>query len=349
VRALGRHWVGESVTGAGLLSALLALVALWGWRWAGEANEVKVEHFFINVVLVVSLQVFSGNSGILSFGQMAFVGVGAYTASILTLDPALKPTLLTGLPHFLDTAHVSFLEATLLAGLVAAVLALATGLAVLRLDGASAVIAILALLLISDVVFGAWIGVTHGQGGLYAIPDESSLSRVLLVAVAVVLVARVFKDSKYGLLLRGSREDAVSAASVGVRVRAQRMYAWILSGALSGVGGALLAFWLGTISPTNFFLAPTFAVIVMLIVGGMGTVSGAVVGAAVVTVVQEVALREEDRSVRLELFTIHRLTGLTQLVLVALILLVMYTRREGLLGDRELDEVVRTKSIRSRK
>jgi branched-chain amino acid transport system permease protein len=307
---------------------------------------VKIEHFFINVILVVALQVFSGNSGILSFGQMAFVGVGAYTASILTVDPALKPTLLTGLPHFLETAHLSFLTATLVAAVVAGVFALAAGLPVLRLDGASAVIAILALLLISDVVFGAWIGVTNGQGGLYAIPDESRLHRVLLFAIAAVVVARVFKDSRTGLLLQGSREDAFSAASVGVPVRAYRLRAWVLSGALSGVAGALLAFWLGTISPTNFFLAPTFAVIVMLIVGGMGTVSGAVAGAGLVTLVQEVVSQQEDRSAHLGVLTIHRLTGLAQLVLVALILAVMYVRREGLLS-RELDELIRPKQLPS--
>jgi hypothetical protein len=118
------------------------------------------------------------------------------------------------------------------------------------------------------------------------------------------------------------------------------MRAWVLHGMLSGVAGALLAFWLGTISPTNFFLAPTFAVIVMLIVGGMRTVSGAVLGAGVVTLVQDLALEHEERSVPLGLFTIHRLTGLTQLVLVALILLVMYVRRDGLLGSRELDELL---------
>ena len=342
-----RHWLVESIAGAALLSGLLALVGLWGWQWAGRSTEVKIEHFFINVVLVVSLQVFSGNSGILSFGQMAFVGAGAYAAAILTIDPALKPTLLTGLPHFLETAHLSFVEATLLAGVLAGVLALATGLAVLRLDGASAVIAILAVLLVSDVVFGAWIGVTHGGGGLYAIPPESRLHRVLFFAVAAVVIARVFKDSRTGLLLQGTREDAFSAASVGVPVRAYRLRAWVVSGALSGIAGALLAFWLGTISPTNFFLAPTFAVIVMLIVGGMGTVSGAVAGAALVTLVQELVSQQEDRSVHLGVLTIHRLTGLTQLVLVALILLVMYVRREGLLGRRELDELIRPKHVRS--
>jgi branched-chain amino acid transport system permease protein len=340
VNVLARHWLVRSLFGSGLLAGLLGLVALYGWQFASAPNESRVEHFLINILLVVALQVFSGNSGILSFGQMAFVGAGAYTASILTIEPILKPTLLTGLPGFLDTAHLSFFEAVALAGVVAGVLALVTGLPVLRLDGASAVIAILALLLIADVVFDAWIGVTRGAGGLYAIPDESRLGRVLLLAVLAVTVARVFKDSRTGLLLQGSREDAFSAASIGVPVRAYRLRAWVLSGALSGVAGALLAFWLGTISPTNFFLAPTFAVIVMFIVGGMATVTGAVAGTAVVTLVQEVLRPHEDASLDLGIVSFHRLTGLTQLALVALILVVMYLRREGLFGRRELDEAL---------
>jgi branched-chain amino acid transport system permease protein len=334
-----RYWGLESALGAALLSAGLFLVALWGWEWGG--NESKITHFFINVTFVVALQVFSGNSGILSFGQMAFVGTGAYVAAILTIDPLLKPTLLTGLPHFLETAHVSFGAAVLLAAAAGGVLAVASGLPILRLDGASAVIAILALLLIADVVFSAWIGVTRGAGGLYALPEETTLGRALLVAVIAVFVARWFKDSRTGLLLQGSREDAFSAASVGVSVRACRARAWILSGILSGAGGAVFAWWIGTISPTDFFLAPTFALIVMFIVGGTRTVSGAVVGAALVTLVQEKVRDYEDRSVDLGLFEINRLTGLTQMALVAMILAVMYFRREGIVGRRELDESLR--------
>jgi len=340
VSALTGSWVARALLGATVLAAVLALVALYGWQLASAPNETKVEHFFINVIFVVALQVFSGNSGILSFGQMAFAGVGAYTASILTIDPLLKPTLLTGLPHGLQNAHFSFLTATLAAGAVAGAVALLTGLAILRLDGASAVIAILSLLLIADVIFDAWIGVTRGAGGLYAIPDESRLGRVLLLAIAAVAAARVFKDSRSGLLLQGSREDAFSAASVGVPVRAYRMRAWVLSGMLSGIAGALLAFWLGTISPTNFFLAPTFAIVVMFIIGGMTTVTGAVAGAGIVTLVQEIVRPHEEDRLDLGLFTFNRLTGLTQLVLVGLILLVMYVRREGLFGRRELDELL---------
>ncbi len=334
-----RYWGLRSALGSSLLAALLVLAGVWGW--ADAAQKEKLTHFFINVVLVVALQLFSGNSGILSFGQMAFVGTGAYVGAILTLDPALKPTLLTSLPHALATSQpLSWWLAILAAAAAGAIVAVATGVPILRLDGGSVVIAILSFLLISDVVFAAWTGVTRGSGGLYGLPADTTMGRALLVAVVAVFVARWFKDSKTGLLLQASREDAFSAASIGVGVRAARARAWVLSGALSAAAGAVFAWWLGTISPTDFFLAPTFALIVMFIVGGTGTVSGAVLGAAIVTLSQEGLRQYEQTRLDLGIFTLGSLTGLTQFVLVLMILVAMYFRREGLLGRRELDELL---------
>ena len=177
MRAVARWWALESALGAGLVAGLLALVAWWGV--SDKAQSDKVTHFLINVVLVLALQLFSGNTGILSFGQMAFVGTGAYVAAILTLDPALKPTVMTGLPHFLQTAHYGWLGALLIAGAAGGLLALVSGIPVLRLDQASAVIAILALVLIADIVFGAWVGVTNGGAGVYGLPPNTTdLARV---------------------------------------------------------------------------------------------------------------------------------------------------------------------------
>jgi branched-chain amino acid transport system permease protein len=343
---MSRYWAVQSLTGAALVAGLLCLIALWGW--AGGGDHTKLTHFFINVVIVLSLQVFSGNSGILSFGQMAFVGTGAYVAGILTFDPALRELYLTSLPHFMKSYTASFGVAVLLAAAAGALLALVSGIPILRLDGASAVIAILSLLLIADVVFGAWTGVTRGGAGLFGLPPLVSMNRALAFAVGAVAVARLFKDSKTGLLLQASRSDAFSAASVGVAVRQYRARAWILSGVMAGAAGALFAWWIGTISPSNFFLGPTFALIVMFIVGGTRTVAGAVVGAALVTLVQEGLRQYEDSSADLGLFTIHRFTGLTQMALVAMILVVMYFRREGIVGREEPDESLRRLARRLR-
>ena len=124
-------------------------------------------------------------------------------------------------------------------------------------------------------------------------------------------------------------------------MRQYRVRAWILSGMLAGAGGALFGWWITTVTPANFFLEPTFALIVMFIVGGTRTVGGAVIGAALVTLVQEGLRNYEDRSLDLGILKLHRLTGLTQFALVLMILVIMYFRREGILGRRELDESLR--------
>src|SRR5205823_266224 len=203
-----RYWAFESALGTLPIAGGLLLVAIWGWTWGGD--ESKLSHFFINVILVVALQMFSGNSGILSFGTMAFVGTGAYLAGLLTIDPALKSTF-AGLPHFLVSPHWSWLPALLAAAAAAGVVAAVSSLTILRLDGASAVIAILALLLIADIVFTAWTQVTRGAAGLYPLPSYATVTHTLVMAVIAVVIARLFKDSRTGLLLQASREDAFSA------------------------------------------------------------------------------------------------------------------------------------------
>jgi branched-chain amino acid transport system permease protein len=342
---LWRYWALESAAGSALLAAGLGLVFVYGVFWAQGTtrhtvlfSKDTIVFFFIDVVLVVGLQIFSGNSGILSFGHTAFIGTAAYAASLLTIDPALKPYVSPGLPHYLEINSVGLLPAVGLAVAVVAVLALATGLVVLRLDGASAVMAILSLLLIAYVIFGAWTSVTRGAGGLYGMPESTTIGWAFGAAVLAVLAARLFKDSKTGLQLQGSREDAFSAAAVGVHVRAARLRAWVLSAIVSGAGGALFALKLGAITPSTFYLQETFTIVVMLVIGGMTTVGGAVVGVAAVTFVREVLKPYESKSLELGVVHFDRLTNLTNLALVVLILAVLYFRREGLLGRRELDE-----------
>jgi branched-chain amino acid transport system permease protein len=290
------------------------------------------------VIFVVGLQIFSGNSGILSFGHTAFIGTGAYVAGILTVDPALKSSIAPALPGFLEHHRFGFVEATLIAVGVVALVALPTGVLVARLDGASAVIAILSLLLISFAVFSGWTGVTGGQGGAYGFGQTTTLAWAFGAAAVVVFLARLFKESSTGLQLRGSREDSSSAASVGVRVRQYRFRAWVLSATVSGAGGALFALALGAITPSTFYLPRMFTIVVMLIVGGMTTVTGAVVGAGVVTLVSEVLKPYENDSLNVAFVHFGRLTGLTQIALAIMILVVMYFRREGLVGRREVDE-----------
>jgi branched-chain amino acid transport system permease protein len=328
----------RSITGALLLAVPLLIVAWYADAFGSQSLRLQVTTFLISVVMVVGLQIFSGNTGIMSFGQMAFVGIGAYVGSILTLNPAIKAGLGLHLPGFAMNAQLSLVEATAIAAAVAGLIAILTSVPVVRLPQASAVIAIFALLLISGAIFQAWTSVTHGAGGYYAVPRYTTLWAAVSFAVVAVIVGRLFRDSRLGLELRASREDDVAAATVGVRVRRLRGVAWVLGAMVSSVGGVLLAHQLTAFSPTSFALLPTFIVIAMVVVGGWLTVSGAVVGAALVTLVQQGLRGYESTTVDIGFIHLERLTGLTQLVLVLLILGALYLRPEGLVGRRELDE-----------
>jgi branched-chain amino acid transport system permease protein len=316
----------------------MTLAAAYASAFGSRTLQLEVTTFLIAVVMVVGLQIFSGNTGIMSFGQMAFVGVGAYVGSMFTLDPALKLALGLSLPGFVMDAQLSLVPAALIAALVAGVVAALTSLPVLRLPGTSAVIAIFALLLISGAIFQAWTGVTRGAGGYYAVPHDTTVWVALAFAVVSVAIGRLFRDGRLGLELRATREDEVAAASVGIAVRRLRAVAWILGAMVSSLGGVLLAHQLTAFSPTSFSLLPTFIIIAMLVVGGMLTVSGAVLGAALVTLIQQGLRGYENTSVHLGPLSLDRLTGLTQIVLVVLILGALYLRPEGLAGRRELDE-----------
>jgi branched-chain amino acid transport system permease protein len=328
----------RSAVGVLLLGGLMALVAAYATGVGSATFQLQVTTFLVSTVMVVGLQIFSGNTGIMSFGQMAFVGVGAYVGSLLTLDPALKEILGLKLPGFVMDAQLSFVPAALIAALVAGLLAAATSVPILRLPGTSAVIAIFALLLISASVFQGWTGVTRGAGGYYAVPRETTVWTALVFAVVAVAIGRFFRDGRIGLALRASREDEVAAAMAGVPVRRLRAVAWVLGAMVSAVGGVLLAHQLTAFSPASFALLPTFIIIAMLVVGGMLTVSGAVLGAALVTLIQQGVRGFEDTSVNIGPIHLDRLTGLTQLLLVLLILGALYLRPEGIAGRRELDE-----------
>jgi branched-chain amino acid transport system permease protein len=151
---------------------------------------------------------------------------------------------------------------------------------------------------------------------------------------------RLFRESRSGLTLRASREDPLAAAALGVDVVRLRLGAWVLSGALMGCGGALWAQYNLAFGPRQFFFAQTFSILAMLVVGGIASVSGAVLGAAVVTVATEVLRRVEDGGADVGPVHLPAIQGLTPIAVALLILVVLRLRRDGLAGLSEIDDAV---------
>jgi branched-chain amino acid transport system permease protein len=327
-----------AVAGWLLLSVILAVLVWWAQAAGAAQLQRVVTDFLLTAVLVVGLQVFVGNSGIVSFGHMAFVGVGAYTAALVTIPPAIKEQALTGLPGWLEALELGFVPSALLGMLAAVIVAALVGGAMARMSELGFAMATLALLVLVHAILANWDSVTRGGYGIYGIPNNATPWGSLAGLVVVLLVARLYRAAQPGLRVQAAREDPVSARAVGVNVAVSRFGSWMLSAAIMGAGGAMLAQQLLAFDPDQFYFTLTFSTLAMLVVGGRESVTGAVAGAAVITVVSE-ALRRAERGFSFAGIEVPELPGLVQLVVAALIIVVLIFRPAGLFGRRELDDV----------
>jgi branched-chain amino acid transport system permease protein len=292
----------------------------------------------IMLLLVVGLSVFVGGSGIFSFGHLAFMGVGAYTTAIVTMSPVQKSFQLPGLPSWLASLQLGGTTAALLSGAVATVFAALTSLPIMRLSGLTASLATVAILIAVHSVFQNWDAVTRGSAGLIVDAEPPGTYPLLVWACLAVVAAVVFRQSRVGMRLAASREDEVAARALGIRVWWERGLAFAASAFVVGVAGSLFAQNFGSLNPDSFYLTLTFTAIAMLVVGGLTSVSGAVVGTLVLSVVLEL-LRAVERGVTVGGWEIPHRSGLTEVGLAVVLLVVLILLPAGITGGRELDPV----------
>jgi branched-chain amino acid transport system permease protein len=321
-----RRSIGEAIAPLAvpvlLVTGVVLLVAMLG----GSSLQRIATLGLINLVLVVGTYVFIGNSGVLSFGHLSFMAVGAYISGALTIPLVTRHVLLPDLPGPLGTELLSTAVAILVAAALAAVIALVVAVPLMRLSGLSAGIATLAVLQITFIVSKNWDAVTGGAASMPGVPRTTTLEESLLWAVGAMVIAYLFQISSTGLRLRASREDEAAARAAGTNVVRHRIVAFGLSAFIVAVGGGLYVHFLGIFSPDHFYLGATFLTLAMLVVGGMTSLFGAVVGTVVISVVAEV-LRRVEQSVEV--------TSLTEVSLALIMLVMLILRPRGLTGGQE--------------
>lgn len=329
--------------------------ARWGWIWALRAllmlalagAYLAVERggnaylerlavlFLINLMLVVSLNLFTGFTGVFSLGHIGFMALGAYASAILTLPVAQKAVNLPDLPAPLASLALPFLPALLLGGSAAAIVALLIGVPVLRLSGHFVAVATLGFLIITRVVLINAEAFTRGTRTFAGVPPYTTLGWAALWAALNLYLAWRLKHSLLGLQLMAARDDPWGARGVGVDIARTRLIAFGVSAFFTGVAGGLWAHFLTAFSPNAFYFSKTFEIVVMMIVGGMGSVTGSALGTLLVMVSTEV-LRNLEPGFAIGPLTFGPLYGLSQIGLAVLLMLLITFRRQGLLGDREL-------------
>lgn len=288
------------------------------------------------VTVVTGLYIFVGNSGVFSFGHAGFMAVGAYTAALLTIPQNLKHVLLPQLPDVLAHAELSTPAAVLVGGLAAAALATAAAVPLMRLSGIGASIGTLALLVIVYTVIGNADSITGGISAIIGVPMDTSVLTALIAAICTILGAYIFEQSSSGLRLRASREDEYAARAVGVHIARERTVAFVLSAFFVGIGGALYGHYLGAFNPDAFYVTITVLTVAMLVVGGVNSLSGAVVGTVAISALTE-GLRELEAGIQIGPANITIPPGFAEVVLGALMLVVLIRRPDGITGGRNLE------------
>ena len=322
-----------------LLVVTWALVSSYG----GTTYEAYGVRMLLNLMIVLALQIFSGNSGVISFGHATFVAFGAYFSALLTIPKDEKTFQFLTMPHWLSSwifpAQLSPVEAVLAGAGLATIIAAIFAPAIARLTGVAAGIATLALLVMDNVFNVQTTSITRGTSTLIGVPLTTTYVSLLVWSLIFLVVAYVFKQSRFGLRLRATRENVRAARSVGVRPSRERATAWILSGFVAGAAGALYGHWFVTFSPGDFYINTNgidlvILPIAMLVIGGMGSVTGAVIGCYFVTIVYTFFNRWEVDGFSGTVRTVP--SGTANLVLAATFILVLIVRPRGLTGGREL-------------
>lgn len=335
-RPTGSIGVLIGVLGPLLVAAIItALAELVQAGTQGTISDI-VLLFGINAIMAVGFQAFVGNTGIVSFGHVAFMGLGGYTAGILALPVALKATELPSLPGFLANVELGTLSVLILGGVLAALVAVMTGAAILRLSGAAASIATLGLLVIVNNLLVQAHSITRGPQSLYGVPQSTTDGWVFGSLLVVVVLSALLKWSRWGLRARSVRDDPVAAEAAGVRRLPARLIPFVFSAFVTGIGGALYAQDLTAFSPDSFFVPQIVGVLVMAIIGGLGSISGALVGASLISVLAEL-LRHVESGIALGPIQVQAPSGISQAVLGVLLIATLRWRPEGLLGANEVE------------
>ena len=289
----------------------------------------------INGLLVASMVPANGMTGVFSLGHVGFVAVGAYAAGILSLPVATKASMLPNLPAWLAGWSLSFLPSTLAAGGLAACLAVVVGAPLLRLSGHFVSVATLGFLVIVNEFLINTDSLTRGARTFTGVPLDTTLPWAMgWLAVALLVLGRI-AASPTGRAWRATREDVLAARAIGIETQPTRLSAFVIGAFFAGVGGSLYAHYLGSFSPKGFYFPYTFTLISMLVIGGMGSLSGAIAGTLLVTLLSEV-LRNLERGLTLGPIAIPPLYGASQIALGLLVIAIMILRPEGLLGPREI-------------
>jgi branched-chain amino acid transport system permease protein len=311
---------------------LVSLAGAFGFAFARE-TQIYFINALVAVTVVVALYTFVGNSGVLSFGHVSFVAVGAWVAGVLSVPLEEKDAIYPNLIDFLGDSTVGNVGSLFAAACVGGAYALLVGVPLMRLSGLVAGIATFAVLEITHNILRYWDRIGPGTNAFSSVPETTGLTQATIGALLAVLVAFAYQISRLGRQLRATREDAAVARAVGISVVRQRLWAFAISGAIAGLAGGLYVHLL-PLTTEEVYLDLTFITLAMLVIGGATSLWGAVVGALAVSALDSF-LAEAESGVDVLGERLDVPSGSRIVVVGFLMALVLVLKPSGLTGGRE--------------
>ena len=328
--------------GRNLVIIVLAIALLAGMNLVFNDYIIRViSTVFVFMILAVSYNLINGVTGQLSLEPNGFVAVGAYVTAlfILSSDSKIDMFEMTAPSPFILMLHPSFLPALLISGLCAAFLAVCLAFPVFRVRGDYLAIVTLGFGFIIKILAINNPQITNGAIGLNDIPQQPHLlfwCGLFALAASGMILQLVW--SKYGRMMKAIRDDEDAAIAMGVNTFRIKTCAFATSAFFEGIGGGLLASLLTTIAPGLFDFMLTFQLLIIIVLGGLGSTTGALLGTIVVVGSGE-WLRFLDQPLSLFGHDLGSYPGLRMVVFSLLLLIIMLFAREGLLGKKEVWQV----------
>ena len=329
----------RGLVGASLLALVLVIIGVVAAYFGTRYQLRLVYSAYVNLLVVLGLQVFMGNARVTNLSHSAFMGIGAYAAAICVTPQNIKAISLPDAPWGLNTFALDPVTSALIAIGVTGLIAFLVGIVIVRLSGIGATIVSLAVLVIIHSLFLYRTDIFKGNQAFFGIPQVFSLSSVVILAVIVVFATRLFRESRWGIALRASADDEVGASTMGVNIYRLRLIAWVMSGILLAIAGIAYAYYLGTISARPFYFNHVFLTLAMLILGGMRTITGAVLGCFFISFGLEWVRWLETGPLLLGI-DLPEALGLSGIALGAVIVLTMALRPGGIMGEREIEDFI---------
>lgn len=307
----------------------------------GEYSIYILNNIAIFTILATSYNLINGVTGQFSLEPNGFVAVGAYVAALLLLDAEAKTyqyDIEDPYPFILALHSTSFFLVLIAAGFVSMLLALCLSMPVFRVRGDYLAIVTLGFGFIIRILAINNPEITNGSLGLNDIPKHSNLYWTGGVAIVAVLVILNIIYSKYGRAMKAIRDDEDAAIAMGVNTFKVKTMAFSTSAFFEGVGGALLACLLTSTSPDQFTFLLTFQLLIIIVLGGLGSTTGSIIGAVLVIGGSE-WLRFLDEPMNLFGYTTPAMPGLRMVVFSLILIFVMLFAREGIMGKKELKDL----------